>query len=174
MVHDPRHIALNWLAHYAAAITAGDVVATTDTFLPHGWFRDVLTFTWNTRSLEGPARIAGYLKDKLKTGYITDLKHYEDLHVKPAFFPAGPHQGVEVSFSFETPVAHGRGLARLMEDDNGDWKAMSVCMFVTDLRGYEETKYELGIYGGHTLAWADVQAERRAKVESDPQVLIGM
>lgn len=170
---NPRPIALSWLAKFSKAVSAGDVAATTSTFLPHGWLRDVLTFTWTTRSLEGPSKIADYLTGKLKPGYITAVKHYDDQWVLPAFFPAGPHTGVEEAFSYETPVAHGRGFARLVQDASGEWKALSVCMYVTDLKGHEETDYELGIYGGHTLAWADVYAERRAKIETDPQVLIG-
>ena len=169
---NPRPIALSWLAKFSKAVSAGDVAATTSTFLAHGWLRDVLTFTWTTRSLEGPSKIADYLTGKLKPGYITDVKHYEDQWVLPAFFPAGPHTGVEEAFSYETPVAHGRGFARLVQDADGEWKALSVCMYVTDLKGHEETNYELGIYGGHTLAWADVYAERRSRIEKDPQVLI--
>ncbi|THH30494.1 hypothetical protein EUX98_g3702 [Antrodiella citrinella] len=176
MVHnsqtDPRVIALAWLKQYGAAILLADIPIIASLFLPHGWFRDVLTFTWDTRSLEGTDKISAYFSEHLKPGYVSDMTLFEDLYIRPSFFPVGPHSGVEVAFSYDTPIAHGQGFARLMEDGNGEWKALSVCMFVADLRGHEETNYELGIYGGHTLAWADVYAERRAKIESEPQILI--
>ncbi|KAH8101969.1 dimethylaniline monooxygenase (N-oxide-forming) [Cristinia sonorae] len=171
---DPREIARNWLTAFSDAITAGDVAATAETFLSFGWFRDVLTFTWTFRSLEGPEKITSYLSGsgKLTPGYISSVKPYEDLWVRPAVFPAAKQTGVEVPFSYETPIAVGRGFARVVDDGAGNWRALSVCMFITDLKGHEEAKFELGIYGGHTLAWADVLAERRLRVETEPQVLI--
>ncbi|TCD63704.1 hypothetical protein EIP91_005109 [Steccherinum ochraceum] len=170
---DPCHIAVSWLSKFGEAICAGDIAATTNTILPHGWLRDVLTFTWDCRSLEGTEKISKYLSGKLKPGFITDVKLWDDAHVRPAFFPLGPGaSGVEAPFSFEAPVTHGRGLARLVKDGNGEWKALSVCMYVADIKGHEETDHEVGIYGNHTLAWADVYAERKAKIESEPQVLI--
>ena len=170
---EPKEIAVAWVARFATAICAGDIPAITATILPHGWFKDILTFTWDTRSLEGTEKITSYLTANLKPNLVSDVKSYEDTYVRPALFPAGPHTGVEAPFTYETPIAHGRGFARLLQDPSGEWKALSVCMFVTDLVGHEETKYELGIYGNHTLAWEDIYAERRAKIESEPQVLIG-
>ena len=171
--NQPKEIALAWLTRFSDGVCAADISRTVDTFLPHGWLRDVLVFTWDTRSLEGTAKIASYLSLNLKSGYISDVKLYEDMHVQPAFFPAGPDTGLEVPFDFETPVAFGKGFARLVRDVNGEWKALSVCVFVRDLKGHEEANYELGIYGNHTLAWEDVYAERRTKVEKEPEVLIG-
>ncbi|KAH8089937.1 dimethylaniline monooxygenase (N-oxide-forming) [Cristinia sonorae] len=171
---DPRAVAHAWLTAFADAITNGDVTGIVDTFLPFGWFKDVLTFTWNFRSLEGPEKISAYLSDsgKFAPGYISSVKPYEDRWVRPSAVPAGKQTSVEVPFTYETPVAVGKGYARLLEGPEGRWKALSVCMFLTDLKGHEEQQFESGIYGGHTLAWADVYAERRLKVETDPQVLI--
>ena len=39
-----------WLSNFAAAAEAGDVAAAVDNILPDGWLRDVLVFTWDTRS----------------------------------------------------------------------------------------------------------------------------
>ncbi|TCD61856.1 hypothetical protein EIP91_007825 [Steccherinum ochraceum] len=171
---DPRRISLAWLARFADALCAGDSSTTTTLFHPDGWFRDALALSWQFRSLEGSAKIRQYLADKLKPGYITDVKHYEDAWIRPAFYAAGKYgKGIELAFSYETPVAHGKGVARLVwEPLSEQWKALSVCMSITDLTGHEAIDHELGIYGGHTLAWADVAAERRAEVEASPQVLI--
>ena len=54
----------------------------------------------------------------------------------------------------------------------GEWKALTVFIMADNLKGYEEVGRETGIYGAHTLSWEEVNANRRANIESDPQVII--
>lgn len=66
------------------------------------------------------------------------------------------------------------GVNGINRDGKGRWKAFAVCMIASELKGYEEAGYESGIYEGHTAAWGDILADRKAKNESDPYVLIGV
>ena len=50
--------------------------------------------------------------------------------------------------------------------------ADSVYIAAGDIKGHEEIGYELGLYGGHTIAWSEIKAARREAIESDPQVLV--
>lgn len=168
-------ISQSWLSAYSSAIYAADASAVADLFLPHGWLRDVLTFTWDLRSLEGREKIIHHLSasQALKKARVSDIKLDERNFLQPEeiILPRG-ERSIEGSFTFETGTGHGQGKMRLLEDEKGDWKALYVSMILYDLRGYEEAGFESGIYGGHTLAWGDVFSERKRSVEKDPQVLI--
>ena len=54
-----------WLSRFDAALAAGDVGAATDLFEPDGYWRDLLTFTWNIATMEGRRAIAAMLGDCL-------------------------------------------------------------------------------------------------------------
>lgn len=165
-----RDVAAKWLSEFARVISAGEVDGVAQTILPNGWFRDVLTFTWDYRALEGSEKIVGYLSEHLHPGQISKVGLAEDGFYAPKYVEATGW--VEAVFLYETPIALGRGHARLAKDEAGRWKAVTVCMLVEDLKGHEEASYELGIYGDHTLAWGDIYRERRARIEAEPHVLI--
>lgn len=165
-----RDIAITWLTEYRQAVYAGDAHAVAKTLLPNGWLRDVLTWTWDYRALEGSKKVVTYLQDNLRPGQIAELRLVEDAYCVPVHDAVT--EGIEAVFTYETAVAHGRGYTRLARDEEGSWRALSVCMMVVDLKGHEEASHELGIYGGHTLAWSDVYRDRILKIEASPQVLI--
>lgn len=167
----PKEVVSQWLPTFSQAISTGDAVAVASTLLPVGWFRDILTFTWDYRALEGTDKIVAYLSDNLKPGDVSAVELVEDKFCAPTL--AHLTGLVEAVFTFETKVARGRGYVRLAHiKATGEWKAASVCMMVADLKGHEESSFELGMYGGHTLAWTDVLRDRKAKVEAEPHVLI--
>ena len=166
-------IAKDWLRRYGKAMSSGDVNGITSTILPDGWFRDVLILTWDYRALEGTSKITGYLSKNLKCGDIWGFELVQDKFCPPVYVPS--FGWIEAVFTFESRIAHGRGFARLaFHPDSGQWAAVSASMLIDDLKGDEEPSHESGIYGGHTLAWSDVLQERKAKVEAEPHVLIGM
>ena len=167
-----RDIASEWLTRYANAMFAGDVANVGGAILPFGWLRDILTFTWDYRALEGTNRIVNYLSENLKPGDVSDFKLVEDKFCSPEYVEL--RGWIEAVFTYETRTGHGRGMVRLLqEQETGSWKALSVCMMMDDLKRYEEAGPELGLYGGHTLAWSDVLRERQADTVADPYVLIG-
>ena len=176
-----QEVAQKWLSSYSNALSSSDADTVANSFLLDGWLRDVLTFTWDIRALEGRGKIVSYLKDSgaLRIAKISDVKLSGSENLTPTLIPilkpgSAINQGVEAFFIFETHVGHGRGCVRLLRDesDGGEWKALTVSMMLDDLQGHEEAGPESGIYGGHTLAWSDVNADRRAMVEQDPHVLI--
>ncbi|KAJ7091724.1 FAD/NAD-P-binding domain-containing protein [Mycena crocata] len=137
------------------------------------YLRDVLTFTWKNRTLRGKARIAAYLKDTLKAASVSDVEVDTRLHLTPQFVPiTHAVSGISSGFTFETAVGHGQGYVSLVENEAGEWMALIVFTTLADIRGYEEAGPEKGIYGGHTLAWHDINRTRREEIESNPHVLI--
>lgn len=170
-------IAQAWLSGFASALYAEDVDALVALFLPNGWFRDLLTFTWDLRTRHGREEIKEYLLANARNKEISNLQvdlSRSGLEPTKSLQPNQKYE-VEVALTFETPKAWGRGFVRLQQDpDSGNsWKALSVMMMIDNWKGHEEQDFELGIYDGHNLSWQEVQAERKAKTENDPQVLIG-
>lgn len=173
---DARDIATRWLAGYAHHVCSGDVDGTVSSFLPDGWLRDILTFTWDNRSLAGRAKISAYLSGTLASTHIADVKLDERPGLQPEFVPLSPSSSaIGAGFTFTSSVARGQGYFRLLFDDtDGEWRALTVLMMVDDLKGHEEAGPEEGIYGGHTLSWEEVNRTRRAKIEDNPHVIIGV
>jgi len=168
----PR-IASDWLRSFAAYLESADSESIASCFLEDGWLRDVLTFTWDNRSLEGRDKISSYLRDTLSVAKISDIKLDNRLNLSPEFGHVTPSaEGVSSGFTFTSAVAVGQGYFCLLRDGAGEWKALYVLMSVSDLKGFEEKGEEEGIYGGHTLAWEDIQLERRKRAEENPHVLI--
>ena len=170
-----KQVAEAWLSSFAGAAEKADVDALVGHILPVGWFRDLLTFTWDLRSRHGTDDIKAYLsptlEDKKPFNFVIDAQPY----LQPSFFPINEGKsGVEFAFKFETSVALGRGGARLVPTDQNQssWKALSVMMMVDSWKGHEEIPFESGIYDGHNLSWEEVQRQRREEIEKDPQVVI--
>ena len=172
-----QHVtAQTWLATFSNALSSNDPRAVASMFLPFGWLRDVLTFVWDNRSLNGPDQITSYLSedDRLTRTQVTAITLDDDLNFQPATTtdPNGD-PGIEFGFIFETPIAHGRGFARLRQDAQAQWKALTVFMMVSDLKGHEERKEQVD-FETDGKTWSKVFHERKAQVEMDPYVLIGM
>ena len=45
-----------WLAAFNGALERGDAQAASELFLETSFWRDLVAFTWNLRTVEGPAR----------------------------------------------------------------------------------------------------------------------
>lgn len=55
---DARSIVFEWLGIYNDTLCSLDSLAVANTFLYDGWLRDVLTFSWDLRALEGRDKIS--------------------------------------------------------------------------------------------------------------------
>ncbi|KAI1793660.1 dimethylaniline monooxygenase (N-oxide-forming) [Ganoderma leucocontextum] len=53
MALNPLLVSSQWLSQCSSALQTADVKAFVDLFLPSGWLRDILVFTWDIRSLDG-------------------------------------------------------------------------------------------------------------------------
>jgi hypothetical protein len=189
---DAGRIAHAWFAPFAKNFEAGDAGAALGSFAPDGWLRDALVLTLDSRSLGGHARISDFLSRVLRPGQHSNFALDERPSLGPAPCAIGLTDGAELAFTFETPSALCRGLARLKQDgQNEEWKAASVFLMVDAWKGHEEIGPELGTYEGHTVRpipmpfelqtnsdtcqvpWEDVHQKRREAIEQDPYVVVG-
>ena len=117
------------LTRLGDALESGDIDAAVELFQEDCYWRDLVTFTWNLRTMEGKAQVRDMLESQLGA-------------IKPAGFrPAsdemasGDESLVEGWVEFETEVARGFGQIRIK---NGlIWTLLTT---MTELKGHEESK----------------------------------
>jgi putative flavoprotein involved in K+ transport len=125
----PTQAASAWLADFTAALERQDVDAAVALFDADSYWRDLVAFTWNICTQEGPEAIRAMLQARLAD-------------TRPSAFAvegqATEADGViDAWFTFETGLARGRGHLRLK---NG--KAWTLLTTMTELKGFEERKGE--------------------------------
>jgi putative flavoprotein involved in K+ transport len=114
------------LAKLARALEKGDIEGVVHLFQVDCYWRDLVTFTWNLKTMEGHDQIRDMLSKQLS-------------HIQPRAFAQDSEQlasdasGVTDGwFSFETEVARGYGHVRLK---NGlIWTLLTT---MTELKGHE-------------------------------------
>jgi putative flavoprotein involved in K+ transport len=126
---DATESASRWLHDFDAALGSGDVDAAATMFAAESYWRDLVSFTWNITTLEGPAEIAEMLRAQLD-------------HVRPSGFvlagAANEADGVvDGWFDFETAVARGHGHIRLKGAEC--WTLLTT---MVELKGFEERRFD--------------------------------
>ncbi|WP_370195270.1 NAD(P)/FAD-dependent oxidoreductase [Aurantimonas coralicida] len=124
-----RTAAEGWLSAFENALAAGDIDAAAELFAETSFWRDLVTFTWNIKTVEGPAGVRDMLAAQLGAtgprGFTLSEEPTEDGGVTTAWFV------------FETEVARGEGVLRLK-----DGKAWTRLTAMTELKGFEEPSHE--------------------------------
>lgn len=173
MSNDLQGIASAWFTRFSHSIGQKDAAETASLFHSDSWFRDLLVFTWDWRTLIGREKISKYFSANIESRAIAEFKLSSDDYFKPR---AGQTPGsVTSGFTFSTPIANGKGMFTLtpVDSEPGTWKAFTVFMSLDSLKGHEPIGADQGMFHGHSFCWTEVREERRQKVEEDPHVLIG-
>jgi putative flavoprotein involved in K+ transport len=113
------------LDRFGGALERGDVEAATACFQDACFWRDLVTFTWNIRTMEGKAEIREMLEAQLSATRPTAWRAAE--------MPTDEDGVVTAWIEFETGVARGYGLMRLK--DGLIWTLLTS---MTELKGHEE------------------------------------
>ncbi|WEX08645.1 NAD(P)/FAD-dependent oxidoreductase [Chelativorans sp. AA-79] len=117
------------LAKLGRALEAGDIDAAANLFQADCYWRDLVAFTWNLRTMEGQEQIRDMLSSQLAA---VKPKHFRQDETEPASGGDGINEGW---FEFETGVARGYGHIRLK---NGlIWTLLTT---MSELKGFEEPK----------------------------------
>jgi putative flavoprotein involved in K+ transport len=156
-----------WLARFDQALAAGDSAAAAELFLDDSYWRDLVAFAWNLKTVEGPAG-------------VKDMLDHTLAHTKPRNWattepPAGAEGLTEAWLEFETEVGRGKGHLRLK-----DGKAWTLLTTLSELKGHEESTgpgRPMGAEHGanpERETWLEKQ-EREARelgYETQPEVVI--
>ena len=157
----------SWLADFEDALTAGDVDRAAGMFAPESFWRDLVAFTWNITTVEGPEGVADLLRHTLETTRPSGFRTTEE--------PAEADGVTEAWVEFETAVGRGKGHLRLT--DAGAWTLLTT---LYELKGHEEPKGTARPMGAEHGAnkdretWSE-RREREARelgYETQPSVLV--
>ncbi len=160
-----------FLDRFGAALESGDTEAATKMFQDDCYWRDLVSFTWNIKTLEGQKQIRDMLSEQL--GKI------KPCNWKIAEGEVATEDGgiITAWITFETGVARGYGLIRLK-----DGKIWTLLTTMSELKGHEEPLgYERPLGAKHgagkgRLTWAEEIEKERAEMGYKTQpytVIIG-
>ncbi|WP_274627780.1 NAD(P)/FAD-dependent oxidoreductase [Arvimicrobium flavum] len=158
----PTKQAADWLASFSHQIEAGDVAAVAGLFLDECYWRDLLAFSWNIKTVEGREGVremlAATLASARPSGWAIEGEAAEE------------NGTIEAWFTFETSVAWGSGLMRLR---NG--KCRTLFTATTDLKGFEEKRGATRPLGVRHKAdparetWSEARQREQASLGSQEQ-----
>ncbi|MEM1075566.1 MAG: NAD(P)/FAD-dependent oxidoreductase [Pseudomonadota bacterium] len=125
-----------FLDDFGAALEGGDIEAATALFQDDCYWRDLVTFTWNIKTVEGKEQVADMLRHQLATTKPSGWK------IAQGEVPTEDGGVTTAWIEFETEVARGYGLVRLK--DGLIWTLLTT---MVELKGHEEPAGNLRALG---------------------------
>jgi putative flavoprotein involved in K+ transport len=167
--NSPTQQVTEWLSRFESALTRNDLNAVAPLFTDECYWRDLISFTWNLKTLEGTGEIQAMLQSTIS-------------HVKPSRWQitgdATEQDSVTAGwFTFETEVARGKGHLRLKSG-----KCWTLLTTMTELKGFEERHgptREMGVQHGvfrHRKTWLEKKTQEEVELGNSIQpycVIIG-
>lgn len=163
----PTKIVNDWLDGFSNAVAEGPSVAVNDFFLEDSYWRDLLAFTWNIRTMEGRSAIADMLEATLSSAAPSGW------HISGE--PTAEGDTIEAWFTFETAVARCEGIMRLR---NG--RCWTMFTAIRELKSFPERKgatRPLGVRhkaDPHRETWSEQRRRHEAELGAarQPECLI--
>ncbi|KDF00500.1 FAD-dependent oxidoreductase [Mycolicibacterium aromaticivorans JS19b1 = JCM 16368] len=150
-----------WLDEFEAALGSRDIERGAGMFAVDSFWRDLVSFTWNIKTMEGRDRIADMLGARLSdtdpSGFRTREEPTVDGDVTSAFI------------EFETAAGRGTGHLRLRSESGTD-QAWTLLTALQELKGHEEHKGASRVLGAvhgddpDARSWAEKRAEEEAQL----------
>ena len=147
-----RNGASDWLEAFSSALASGEIERASSLFGDECFWRDLVAFTWNVKTLEGREEIAAMLGAQLAAANPTTWRIDGE--------PTQSDGLTEAWITFETNLARGRGVLRLK-----DGRAWTLLTAIEELKGFEERKGRsrpLGVTHGvyrRDKTWLDAKRE---------------
>ncbi|EKM50786.1 uncharacterized protein PHACADRAFT_130256 [Phanerochaete carnosa HHB-10118-sp] len=166
---DAQAIGRDWLTSFAAAIDSRDVNGlVSSSLLTDPWWRDVFALTWDLRTFYGRAKVETFLNDRLaETGFGNVA------FANAVYQPAGVDLAwILVQFSFETTVAIGKGVARLVYCPDDTWRAVTISTHLDGLKGHPELTSADRDSRFNQGDWAERRKKELEFADKDPEVLV--
>ena len=172
-----RQVAVAWLAMLEAALTRKDHRRIAAMMHGDGYWRDLLTFGWEFKTLHGVGAIGDWLQ-QTAVAYPAHGFHLERDPMIGSLLEHNPT--LEFFFRFETDLARGRGYARLVPDPTAPdgVKALTVLTAMHELKRFPQAsagnrrRDDLRMVSRRPDNWLDHRNAARQFTDRDPQVVI--
>ena len=125
MNQTPTERASRWLAQFGSAVAAPDVAGAAALFHDESYWRDLVSFTWNIKTMEGAGAIGAMLD-----ATAARIRPSGWSLVDEATEVDG---AVEAWFRFETALSRGIGHLRLKGE-----RCLTLLTTMLDIKGHEE------------------------------------
>lgn len=176
-VLDARAILELWLAGFDDALVQQDYKRAAAGFMPDGYWRDFLAFTWDIRTFQHPSEVEASLRHTHRASGASGF-HLEGEPIKGRIAIFG--ETVESFFAFETRVGDGRGYLRLLADPQrpGSFKAATMLTALQELKQFPERtgrrrpRKDMGVPQRGLENWLDRRKATREFSDRDPEVVI--
>jgi putative flavoprotein involved in K+ transport len=144
-----------WLTRFDEALTRGDAAGAADLFAPESFWRDLVAFTWNIKTVEGRAGVRDMLEHTLEQTRPRGWRVSGE--------PSRADGVSEAWLEFETEVGRGSGHLRLI-----DGQAWTLLTALDELKGHEEslgTRRPKGVEHGANRERSTWLEDRRREAE---------
>lgn len=159
-----RAAAQDWIAAFTELVTTRDTAAVDRLFIPQGFWRDVLAFTWDIRSAIGADGIRDLVDSHIADSGVNSVVLTSDPHMVDGG-PTGTWLQAELTLDGEN--GSGRGLLRLVPAGS-TWAAMSLITQLTSVGDRPRLRTQWSDRG-NTL-WTTAEKGRQNWVDSkDPE-----
>jgi putative flavoprotein involved in K+ transport len=165
----PTERVSSWLATFGSALERGDIAAAAALFADDCYWRDLVSFTWNIKTMEGRPAIEAMLDATLP-------------HVQPSNWAIDGEANAaddvtDAWLTFETAVGRGKGHIRLKGD-----RCWTLLTTLKELKGHEELRgptRPMGVEHGvhqNRKTWLEQRQQEQAELGYTTQpytVIIG-
>jgi putative flavoprotein involved in K+ transport len=155
-----------WLADFESALADRDIARVVSKFAVDSFWRDLVAFTWNIKTVEGHDGITDMLTARLAdtdpSGFKTSEAPTEDIDGNTVITSA--------FIEFETAAGRGKGHLRLRSDDAGD-RAWTLLTALQELKGHEEPKGPTRVLGA--VHGSDPDRRSWAEKRLDEELTLG-
>jgi hypothetical protein len=128
-----------WLSAFEASISNEDLDSLMPLFHEHGFWKDILTLTWDLRTVRGHSSIRRVLDARLAVTGLSAFHLLEDVIRGPTIIKPFPDLVfIRFCFEFETKDGKGIAIAFLVPTPNGTWKAWSLLTRLHSLKAHSE------------------------------------
>lgn len=178
-VADTQTLFAEWVAELNDSLATGDGRSAAALFIPAGYWKDILAFTWEHTFFSGREEIARAF------GATLDYIQPANLRVARSRGPAvatrrSREDVIEGYFDFDTSVGQGTAFVRLLlsKDASEPPRAWLMLTTLQSLRGFEENVGASRPTGddyaknAHGRSWLEDREHRRTFVDRDPDVIV--
>jgi cation diffusion facilitator CzcD-associated flavoprotein CzcO len=170
-------VAVAWLAALETALARKDRRRIASMMHGDGYWRDLLTFSWEFKTLHGIDAIGAWLPEAAAAHAARNFRLERD----PSVGSLLDHdRTLEFFFRFETDLACGRGYARLVPDPSAPdaVRALTVLTAMHELKRFPQAtarnrpREDLRIASRRPDNWLDRRNASRQFTDHDPEVVI--
>lgn len=177
-IDEVKNLFSEWLSDFAGAIESRQADRFADLFCEDGFWRDVLSFSWERRTFGGAAEIAAGFAATVDVAQARNFRLAEGRSA-PRLVRRSGREVIEGWFAFDTAVGVGAGFVRLVTGGAGGRPRIWLLLTTLHrLAGSEEKVGDRRPTGDEyskihsTENWSQKREQANAYRDRDPQVLI--